>query len=383
MRECAGTHRADLCLARIWVSVESTARPVVVVGCGSIGPMPNGCRVEPDTDYGSADNVDTWLPTFLSHINAQIDQRLGGKSPVTGNLDRFNFYYTRDQGNAEGSSCGPRSTLPSDLTKDCPFADAVVVLHQSTFTDCSSTGQTVNVYSAEGPIGRSFVHESGHGLFGLADEYDGETHYFQPSSNPNVWATQEACRTDAASAGWNPNECNRFTERQGDCWKLSTIEYIMNDGTHFDNGWGELASRRITAVLDQYDGGSAPPPIAGQAVPLSSNTTHLALTLSDSGFTVDNLSRLREAPATPRLVAASDCVARLVSFGGEVLGEVEFANPRYVYGEPGHTGPTYLDSASFALNLPYFYDAGRVEIYDSAGALSSTISSSERAAWSI
>ncbi|MEM4721989.1 MAG: hypothetical protein QXT73_08035 [Candidatus Methanomethylicaceae archaeon] len=133
----------------------------------------------PDTDYGTPQDIDTWLPTFLNHINAQIDQRLNGRDPVAGNLNRFNFYYTRDQGDAEGFRCGPHSTLPVDLIRDCPFADVIVVFHQTEFGDCSSTDQKPNILSAEGPIGRSFIHESGHGMFGLADEYDGNTIYFQ------------------------------------------------------------------------------------------------------------------------------------------------------------------------------------------------------------
>ena len=326
----------------------------------------------PDTDYGTPQDIDTWLPAFLNEINAQIDQRLNGKSPVTGNLNRFNFYYTRDQGNAEENSCGPSSTLPTDLVKDCPFADAIIVFHKTTFGDCSSVNQRPNIYSAEGPIGRSFIHESGHGLFGLADEYDGNTSYFQPDPNPNIWATRDACGTDATSAGWNPDDCNKFTDRQGDWWKLSTTAYIMNDGTHFDNGWGAPASRRISWGLNQYQASALA--LAGLlAVPLQSNTTQLNLTLSDSGFTVNQTARLKDTPPN-QLAGTYDYRARLLSFGGQVLGEFGFGNPRYIYGgEPGYLGPIYLSSASFSLNLPYYYNARTVEIYDSNGTLVKTI----------
>ena len=52
----------------------------------------------PDEDYGSAADVAKWLPTFLAQVNGQIDKRLGGFSPVSGHLDKFNFYYTTLQG---------------------------------------------------------------------------------------------------------------------------------------------------------------------------------------------------------------------------------------------------------------------------------------------
>jgi len=325
----------------------------------------------PDTDYGTPQNIDTWLPTFLNEINAQIDQRLNGKSPVTDNLNRFNFYYTRDQGNAEESSCGPSSTLPTDLVRDCSFADVIVVFHKTTFGDCSSVDQNPDILSAEGPIGRSFIHESGHGMFGLADEYDGNTSYFQPNPNPNIWATKDACRTDATSAGWNPDDCNKFTDRQGDWWKLGTTNYIMKDGTYFDNGWGAPASRRISWILDQYTPTLST--MAGVlAVPLQSNTTQLNLTLSDSGFVVNQIRRVRDVPPN-QLTGSYAYRARLLSFGGQVLGEFGFGNPRYIYAEEGYPYPTYLSTASFALHLPYYYDAKTVQIYDAGGTLVRTI----------
>ena len=149
----------------------------------------------PDTDYGSPEDIDTWLPTFIDHINHQIDERLGGAAPVSGHLDKFNFYYTRMQGIASSK------TLPDDLTKISTFADAYVIFHTTEFGDSTSMG-TPSIYGAEGPVGRSFIHESGHGIFGLADEYDDTappyTHYFQPNPYPNIWATQADGRTDAA-----------------------------------------------------------------------------------------------------------------------------------------------------------------------------------------
>jgi hypothetical protein len=123
----------------------------------------------PDSDYGT--DIDVWLPTFLDHISHQISDRLGGQYPVTGNLGKFNFYYTKRQGVAR------TKTLPAGLTEATPWADAYVILHTEVFGDsCRMTFPAI--YGAEGQLvpanaGRSFIHESGHGIFGLADEYDG------------------------------------------------------------------------------------------------------------------------------------------------------------------------------------------------------------------
>ncbi len=157
----------------------------------------------PDDDYGSPDDIDSWLPKFLEDVNHKIDNRLGGRIPINTNLDKFNFYYTTRQGKVNENNCAEETSLPDNLIKECPFADAIVVLHKSIFGDCSTVGENPDIFSAEGPTDRSFVHESGHAIFGLADEYDDSpvcrTFYFQPSPNPNIWATRDACREDVVN----------------------------------------------------------------------------------------------------------------------------------------------------------------------------------------
>ncbi len=326
----------------------------------------------PDDDYGDADNIDSWLPVFLGHINTQIDQRLGAKSPVSGTLDSsFNFYYIRNQGSVNDNNCAERGSMPDDLLTECPFADGVVVLHVTEFGDCSTVDQRPNIYSAEGPIGRSFIHESGHGLFGLADEYDGPTHYFQPDPNPNIWASQDACRSYAAGVGWDANDCTKFTDRQGDWWKVGTTRYIMFDGTHFDNGWGVPAERRIEGVLDEYQS-SVAQAASELPSPVPASATQLNMTLSQAGFVVNRAVRLGDDPPN-QLRGVYAYRARFLDFSGRQLGEFGFGDPRIKYAESGYTGPIYLESADFSLNLPYYYNGRAIQVYNSSGTLVKTI----------
>jgi hypothetical protein len=306
----------------------------------------------PDTDYGTPANIDTWLPTFLTDVNNNIDQRLGAAAPVTGNLNKFNFYYTKSQGVASSH------TLPADLTLVAPFADAYVILHTTTFGDY--TGGSPPVYGAEGhPIGRSFIHESGHGIFGLADEYDSYpdcyTSYFAPNPDPNIWDTQAACRADATATGWNPDDCGTqpFTLCQGDWWKLGSTAYIMLDGDYFANGWGAPASRRIQWVLDQL---KDPPP---------TESIWLNLHVSSGTFTQLGNSFVIDAPPN-YLPGKYDFAARVYSTKGGILGEYGFNDPRRIMAEPGYSGPRWLDTTDFQVVLPYFSSGGRVDLIESA-----------------
>lgn len=402
----------------------------------------------PDTDYGSPEDIDTWLPTFIDHINHQIDERLGGAAPVSGNLDKFNFYYTRMQGIASSK------TLPDDLTKLSTFADAYVIFHTTVFGDSTSMGRP-SIYGAEGPVGRSFIHESGHGIFGVADEYDGNTYYFTPNPYPNIWATQADGRTDAAGEyavsvdgevlgigdgtrvlfgpvvkgnspnaantffadtdidgdvdtsdvrvyldeigqetytyginpgngivtfnsapptgasvtidysyvkdeDWNPFRIQKFTELQGDWWKLGTTRYIMYDGSWFANGWGKPAARRIQWFLDQYPDGSAT-----AASPQPEKSIWLNLEVSAEGFHLIDDSYIIDSPPD-YLLGTYDFTAKVFSTSGELLREYGFNDPRRIIAESDYQGPTWLDSANFQLILPYFNRGGRVDLTESA-----------------
>lgn len=337
----------------------------------------------PDDDYGTADQIDTWLPQFLSHVNQQIDDRLGGRAPVSGNLNKFNFYYTRDQGSVSDSNCAQRRSLPRNIIRDCPFADVFVVLHTTIFDDCSTRGNRApSIFSAEGPPGRSFIHESGHAIFDLSDEYpdppqEACTGYFQADPCPNTWNSLQQCRNDAVAEGWDPDDCFQFVTnhwcwnllpwRTGDWWKLGTTRYIMYDGDYFNNGWGEPASRRINWVLSQYKD----PPQLARAILLELNISDTEITLLESMV-------INDFPPN-YIPGAYNFTARTFSFEGELLGEYGFADPRIILGEQGYTGPTWLHSVDFPLILPYFYNSETVNIYNQADELLLSIDISEYA----
>ncbi len=309
----------------------------------------------PDHDYGLPEDIDTWLPTFLDHINDQIDERIDGATPVTGNLCKFNFYYTRMQGTASNK------TLPANLTLLAPFADAFVLFHNAVFGD-STRMSTPSIYGAEGPVGRSFIHESGHGIFGLADEYDGcGTYYFQPDPMPNIWATEADGRDDASSEGWDPDEIWKFTECQGDWWKLGTTAYIMFDGDWFANGWGVPASRRIQWFLDQFPACEV---TEVAEVPASEKAIWLNLFVSSGEFYLVDESFVVDSPPN-YLPGEYDFTAEVFSYGGELLGEYGIKDPRRIIAEWDYEGPTWLDDTNFQMVVPYFDSCGRVDLIES------------------
>jgi hypothetical protein len=316
----------------------------------------------PDTDYGSQANIDTWLPTFIQDIQNNIDQRLLGANPVTGEAAHFNFYYTR----AQGDSVYPTHYPPADLTRVAPYANAIAILHTSTFGDWTNWGPP-STYSAEGVVGRSFIHESGHAIFGLADEYDDapdcKTARFQPDPMPNVWDTQADCTTDTTNEGWTDMTCGTqaFTTCKGDWWKLGTIEYIMEDGDHFVNGWGRPAARRIDWWLTQpWSGGSGagPSPEAEKSIWMSLHVSGGVFSLVDQSYIVDS--------PPDYLPGEYEFTAKVYSASGVLLGEYGIKDPRIVQAESDYAGPALRDDVEFELIVPYFIRGDNVDLIETA-----------------
>lgn len=315
----------------------------------------------PEEDYGAPADIDTWLPTFISDIQSRIN-RLNGAAPVTGNLDSFNFYYSRVQGDI----ARPNLNLPADITRVVPWADAYAILHTTTFSDWTLMGPPVK-FGGEGAVNRSFIHEGGHALFGLADEYDDApgcpTARFEPSPDPNIWDDEADCRADVTGEGWgNPDDCFMVTTCTTDWWLFTTTPFIMNDGTQFANGWGQPASRRIQGILDGNPGTApaeaGPSGEAGKSIWLNIEVSAGVFTLLDESYVV--------AGAPNNRPDGDAFTVKLLSNGNAVLEEFGIHDPRIVQAESGYEGPTWLDSTNFQLVVPYFESCERAVLIESA-----------------
>ena len=127
--------------------------------------------------------------------------------------DRFNFYrYTGGFGTQTGCSGG----LPGNFWSDAPGADvgAILAAPGSGAWGCTNSlgppGGHIR-FIALGNRGDLVTHESGHGIFGLVDEYCGCTYYTENSPTTNVWDTLAGCQNAAASQGWTTGNCREIS----------------------------------------------------------------------------------------------------------------------------------------------------------------------------
>jgi hypothetical protein len=347
-----------------------------------------------DDDYGGT------TTTFFNHVTHKIDNRLGGHAPITGNLDNFNFYYTelegRHSGTYPGGNCGDESSLPPNFLTLCPEGDDFVVLHATNnLTDCNGSSGAKSIFSAEGAQDRSFIHEGGHGIFGLKDEYDSDreensctyTSYTGGGTPSNIFATEAACQTDAATNPWDADQCYEFTPCQGDWWKLGdasletddqkyadeNFQFIMKDGDDFSKGWGDASERVITHAFDNLPvtpEAPLPSPSGEKAIVLKLNIFFSCAPICDGRVVLLDKSFVL-GPAPKYRAGKYSLKAKMLHPSGLMFGEYGFDDPRMVRAEAGGSGPgSYMrESADFTLILPYFDHVGSAEILDDTGAL--------------
>lgn len=165
---------------------------------------------------------------FIDDVEDKIYEEYGRQDIIEDQLQNFNFWVYTVPG--DRGDCG---TPDSSVSSNMPFRDADAVLHVEQFRDCSKGSR----FSAEGYDTKAFLHESGHGVFNLADEYDGDTYYFEPANEPNIFETQNNCTSEQSAKGRSTSACSQFTSRQGGWYKTHTQITLMQRGFTGDP-WG-------------------------------------------------------------------------------------------------------------------------------------------------
>ena len=123
-----------------------------------------------DVVFHMDDDYNGDIGDLIDHATDKVNNVYGKQPIIDKNLDKFNFWVYKKEGEAGG--CG---TPHSDAASEMPWRDDDVVLHVGNFQDCTNVG--LSRFSAEGSNTKAFLHESGHAVFGLGDEYDGLTNY--------------------------------------------------------------------------------------------------------------------------------------------------------------------------------------------------------------
>ena len=215
----------------------------------------------PDTSYGGDRDA------FIDDVWDAIENGYYANDAISGSRGKLNFYYLDDEADVTAyPDCGFTPPLGSceAFQAATTFADSIAVLHTDDFRDWSSTKCGRRVFCSEPTSYRTFVHESGHSLFGLKDEYCCDSHYSQNNPDPNIWENETACRNDASAEGWDPDDCHNFcTAGSGNCgsgfWDVDpnicimTCSQVCNRcGAAGMCQYEQACLRRVNQVFSQF-----------------------------------------------------------------------------------------------------------------------------------
>jgi len=283
-----------------------------------------------------------------------------------GNRYKFNFWYLRryadfqtvyvdTDGDGFTSDEDCVRSAPEDWTDFCPQAGIAGIVHLVFCRDFSLDA----VFSAENTSIGTFLHESGHGVFGVADEYNDRnchTHYFRPFPFPNIFLTELGCVNESSY----PADCWRFTDCQGGWWKSQMPNTIMNSCGDMTPAypfrvcqWGFDAEKQVQWVLDGYVSGF--PYDWSAAINADIHYDGEAMELTDASIVYGVAPERIIQPEGLRIVSLDS--------SDTVINEFAIKNPGYIhYDYP--PGADWLAEYDFTLVLPFLEDIREIEIYD-------------------
>jgi hypothetical protein len=161
-------------------------------------------------------------PAFRLGVHGVINNGFLMEEVIRRRQDRFNFWISRDLGEAHGFSSGaaPCHSVPGSFSTSFAFAETGIILHKQDLRNCANN----DVFTSQNYAIKVVLHESGHTPFGLKDEYCCDGGYSQTGSAPNLYGPETPGTTLSQDACFNdplaklPDSCRSFESEGGDTW---------------------------------------------------------------------------------------------------------------------------------------------------------------------
>ena len=191
----------------------------------------------PDTDISN-------MGTFRNQCRNMIRESFFDENTTKLFRHSFNFYINPRTGHAtdyDQRLVDGYHQVPSNNAY-LTFAEGRVLMHQTDLRDYASGG----LFSTELQNRGTILHESGHSLFGLMDEYEGGAHS-QSTDLPNNWSSLSAAQTDAPARGKTAGDAVQIGSDPW--WKLCVDNCLMKTSglthTAYDRPCVDRVLRRI------------------------------------------------------------------------------------------------------------------------------------------
>lgn len=295
------------------------------------------------------------------------------------NRTKYNLWYTNRTWGHVGVDTGCTTENccewdEGDWQEDCPQGEIGFILHPDYCRDYAS-GEVFSSWAGHPGV---LLHETGHILFDLGDEYDDEpngcgTNYDTAEywSKSNIWRTDDYCRDYSET----PDLCRKFTECGPGGWYKAQLGPMVMEVARVGYSWGWDGRRMVDWVLGQYESSSVPEAfslasasVEGLAA-VESKVIVAYFHYDESGVTLTNLRVLYGTPAE-HLFNNKGVRMVLANADGGVLNEFAIRDPRYFDFPDGPASGMWKTEADFSVVLPFFGDARTLEVVDVESGIS-------------
>lgn len=193
----------------------------------------------PDTSMNSR------MDLFYSSVGSQIDSTFHQEDWVRRFRGSYNFFINPVTAIARDFNSGLPHVLPSNHS-NLSFAQGRVILHFHDIRDQAGGGY----FSAEYYVRGTMLHESGHSLYRLADEYDSDdaSHWEEPVF-PNNWDNRADAEAAAPSYGKTAADVQKMGTR--DWYRICNNPCPMRSSGSPINNHDEPCKMRILYTLLQ------------------------------------------------------------------------------------------------------------------------------------
>ncbi|UCC60803.1 MAG: hypothetical protein JSV02_02990, partial [Dehalococcoidia bacterium] len=273
---------------------------------------------------------------------------------AAGYKDKLNFYRYVGGFGTEPKCC--KTNVPTNFWKEAYFADSAGLISDSSnqgICGCANQlGPTSTWAAAFNPSSTNWIwdiviHESGHAVFGLVDEYCGNTLYKQNDPNSNVWSSLTNCQNAVNKAGWTQGTCrqirwdNPTTPQSPDCqknfWRYdpdTPNDDIMTCSCSGTPSFYEADCQRVNYVLNNWSPSKTKGVLMEFRI-VNDTITHLSSQVVDGHPDIGMQHEIFSAG--------------IYSSAGELLEQFGIWDPRIGLSEE----VVYLDDVTFPVIIPF------------------------------
>jgi hypothetical protein len=220
----------------------------------------------PDNDYTLGESLRT--EQFIADVTTLIrsgylSTTVPGARMIHPFRSGWNLYITYNVGDAkesDGSNCN--HIEPPNWAQMRGIVDYGGIIHTTAGQrNCSGAGEGSLFSTLRGDVG-TLLHETGHAVFELADEYCCDGGYRQSKPQPNLFPSLSDCEKNAVLNDWPSSNCQQLSGIGKDgnpgslnWWRIDTSgafggNDLMVSGD-IEDSWGKADSKQIWAVYSR------------------------------------------------------------------------------------------------------------------------------------